>query len=62
MDGPRRADLSRSGRIQSHESAPLRPTREAQVEDAAYTDKENGYSEQVGSSDVSAFVASDTRR
>ena len=48
MDGPRRADLSRPGRIQSHESEPLGITRQAQVEDATNTDNEDDYTEQVG--------------
>ena len=48
MDGPRRADLSRPGRLQSHESAPLRATGKAQMEDATYTDKEDGYTELLG--------------
>ena len=51
MNGPRRADLSRSCRLQSHESAPLRPTREAQMEDATYTDNEDDDTEQLGVQD-----------
>ena len=48
MNGPRRADLCRSGRIQSHESEPLGITRQAQVEDATNTVKEVRYTERVG--------------
>ena len=47
MNGPGRADLSRSGRLQSHESAPLRATGKAQVEDATYTDNEDEHIESV---------------